>query len=87
MLKLNRLLFATSETDVFIDRLAPTPHQRETLVQAKNDIRDHLRPRIRAATVAVLGMDKAVDPKFRTQGSWSYRTCIGNPPINQSSEK
>jgi hypothetical protein len=75
MLKLNRLLFATAE-EVFIDCIRPTNDQREVLFNAKNDIRDHLRPRIREATVKVLGMDKAVTPRFRTQGSWSYKTCV-----------
>lgn len=83
MLKLNRLLFASAEDDVFIDRIEPSKEQRALLVAAKNDIRDYLRPRIRAATVTLLGMDKAVTPRFRTQGSWSYRTCVQpawNPP-------
>jgi hypothetical protein len=75
MLKLNRLLFATGE-DVFIDCIEPTKDQREALFSAKNEIRDHLRPRIREATIKVLGMDKAVTPRFRTQGSWSYQTCV-----------
>lgn len=83
MLKLNRLLFASAEDDVFIDRIEPSKEQRALLFAAKNDIRDYLRPRIRAATVTLLGMDKAVTPRFRTQGSWSYRTCVQpawNPP-------
>ena len=83
MLKLNRLLFASAEDDVFIDRIEPSKEQRDLLFAAKNDIRDFLRPRIRAATVTVLGMDKAVTPRFRTQGSWSYKTCVQpawNPP-------
>jgi hypothetical protein len=75
MLKLNRLLFATAE-EVFIDCIEPTKAQRQVLFDAKNEIRDHLRPRIREATVKVLGMDKAVTPRFRTQGSWSYKTCV-----------
>lgn len=82
MLKLNRLLFATAE-EVFIDSIEPTMAQRQVLFNAKNDIRDHLRPRIREATIRVLGMDKAVTPRFRTQGSWSYKTCVQpawNPP-------
>lgn len=82
MLKLNRLLFATAE-EVFIDCIEPTMAQRQVLFDAKNDIRDHLRPRIREATIRVLGMDKAVTPRFRTQGSWSYKTCVQpawNPP-------
>lgn len=82
MLKLNRLLFATAE-EVFIDCIEPTKGQRQVLFDAKNEIRDHLRPRIREATVKVLGMDKTVTPRFRTQGSWSYKTCVQpawNPP-------
>ena len=75
MLKLNRLLFATAE-EVFIDSIEPTKNQRDLLFTAKNEIRDHLRPRIREATIKVLGMDKAVTPRFRTQGSWSYKTCV-----------
>lgn len=75
MLKLNRLLFATAE-EVFIDSIEPTKNQRDMLFTAKNEIRDHLRPRIREATIKVLGMDKAVTPRFRTQGSWSYKTCV-----------
>ncbi|MDT0138256.1 CBASS cGAMP synthase [Acidovorax sp. PRC11] len=75
MLKLNRLLFATAE-EVFINSIEPTKDQRRVLVEAKNEIRDHLRPRIREATIKALGMDKAVTPRFRTQGSWSYQTCV-----------
>jgi hypothetical protein len=75
MLKLNRLLFATAE-EVFIDCIEPTQAQRQELFDAKNEIRDHLRPRIREATIKVLGMNRAVTPRFRTQGSWSYKTCV-----------
>lgn len=75
MLKLNRLLFATAE-EVFINSIEPTKAQRQVLFDAKNEIRDHLRPRIREATIKVLGMDKSVTPRFRTQGSWSYQTCV-----------
>lgn len=75
MLKLNRLLFSAAE-EVFIDSIEPTKAQREVLFNAKNDVREHLRPRIREATTKVLGMDKAVTPRFRTQGSWSYKTCV-----------
>ena len=83
MLKLTRLLFTSGEEDVFADRIEPTKDQREVLFNAKNDVRDHLRPRIRDATTRVLGMNKAVTPRFRTQGSWSYKTCVQpawNPP-------
>lgn len=76
MLKLNKLLYLSTDRQVFSDEIEPTPNQREELTQAKNDIRDHLRLRIAAATVALLGMPHQVEPRFRTQGSWSYKTCV-----------
>lgn len=76
MIKLNRLFYTTTDDKVFLDRIAPTQEQTDVLVDAKNAIRDHLRPRIREATTRILGMDKAVTPRFRTQGSWSYKTCV-----------
>lgn len=79
MLKLNKLLYLSTDRQVFSDEIEPTPDQRKELTQAKNDIRDHLRPRIAAATVSLLGMPRAVEPRFRTQGSWSYKTCVQPP--------
>ncbi len=76
MLKLNRLLYSTIDEGSFLHQIRPTPAQRSLLEDAKNDIRDHLRPRITEATKAVLGMGKSVEPRFRTQGSWRYKTCI-----------
>lgn len=76
MLKLSKLLFSSTESDVFINRIKPSDIQRDLLVNAKNDIRDYLKPRIQAATISVLGMEKSVTPRFRTQGSWSYKTCV-----------
>ena len=76
MLKLTRLFFSSTEDDSFLQRIVPSDIQRKTLADAKNDIRDHLRVGIREATIKLLGMDKAVTPRFRTQGSWSYRTCV-----------
>ncbi len=76
MLKLNKLLYSGSDEVVFYDRIQPMEEQKQFLFACKNDIREHLRPRITAATVTVLGMEKAVVPRFRTQGSWSYKTCV-----------
>lgn len=45
-------------------------------MSCKNKIRDHLRRGIEAATVSHLGMNRRVTPRFRTQGSWSYDTCV-----------
>jgi len=76
MLKLNKLFFTSDEQDAFSDLIEPTPEQKSFLVECKNKIRDHLRTKIQQATTTVLGMEKSVTPKFRTQGSWSYKTCV-----------
>lgn len=76
MLKLNKLLYYSADRRVFSDEIDPTDEQRKELTKAKNDIRDHLRVGIAAATVTTLGMPRRVEPRFRTQGSWSYNTCI-----------
>ena len=75
MLKLNKLFYTTAD-DVFYDRIKPSTAQRSYLMDCKNDIRDYLKPRISKATVKVLGMEEAVEPRFRTQGSWAYKTCV-----------
>lgn len=76
MLRFTKLLFNSSDPRVFSDAIVPTDEQRKLLVSAKNAIRDHLRVGIAQATVSILGMPKQVIPRFRTQGSWSYNTCI-----------
>lgn len=76
MLKLSKLFYTPDEQDTFCELIEPTPAQKEFLVECKNKIRDHLRTRIQQATTTVLGMEKSVTPKFRTQGSWSYKTCV-----------
>lgn len=85
MLKLNKLFYTSDEQDTFCDRLEPSENQRNFLIECKNEIRDYLRPKIRAATTTVLGMDQAVSPRFRTQGSWSYKTCV-QPPFSPPQE-
>lgn len=76
MLNLSGLFYSPVDVGRFDDEIIPTAAQQATLENAKNDIRDHLRPRIRAATVTMLGMDRAVDPRFRSQGSQRYKTCL-----------
>lgn len=76
MLNLSGLFYSVVDVARFDDEIIPTAAQQATLENAKNDIRDHLRPRIRAATVTMLGMDSAVDPRFRSQGSQRYKTCL-----------
>ena len=76
MLKLNKLLYKSgADSDVFLNRISPHPTKRTYLVGCKNKIRDHLKPQIRQATKEILGMERVVEPRFRTQGSWSYDTC------------
>jgi hypothetical protein len=76
MLKLNHLFYAPDDENVFHDCIEPSDEKRDFLEQCKNDIRDYLRLRIQHATKTALGMPEAVTPRFRTQGSWSYKTCI-----------
>jgi hypothetical protein len=56
--------------------LLPTQQQEDLLRAAKNKIRNRLRARIEAASVAELGVEKPVSPRFRTQGSWAYKSCV-----------
>jgi len=76
MLNLHRLLYREFDPVSFHAELLPTDQQRKTLTDAKNTIRDHLRATIAEASVKILKMPKRIEPRFRNQGSWSYRTCI-----------
>lgn len=76
MLSLHKLFLNSDHPNSFHAEIVPTRQQREILEAAKNAIREHLRVAIRQASKAVLGMDRMVDPRFRTQGSWAYRTCV-----------
>lgn len=76
MLNLHSLFLNGDNPNAFDKAISPSEEQRKELVQAKNKIRDHLREGIRRASTTVLGMEKQVEPRFRTQGSWSYKTCI-----------
>lgn len=76
MLNLHRLFYREADPISFHAELLPEPAQRAALTQAKNDIRDHLRIVLGAASVAKFGMSRRVEPRFRTQGSWSYDICV-----------
>lgn len=75
MLKLHKML-AEKVEHAFGTQLKPSEKQHAFFVDCKNKIRDHLRKGIEAATVSKLGMEHRVTPRFRTQGSWSYNTCV-----------
>src|SRR5471032_1279289 len=76
MLKLHRIFHAPSENDAFCSQIVPTEEQQAFLRECRNRVRDYLRPRIAQATTTRLGMPKPVIPRFRTQGSWNYDTCV-----------
>ncbi|HZW14452.1 MAG TPA: CBASS cGAMP synthase [Noviherbaspirillum sp.] len=77
MLKFPKLFFhSDSDTDTFESRILPDTQQRSYLQSCVRKIKNHLKPRISLATKAILGMERSVTPRFRTQGSWSYDTCV-----------
>lgn len=76
MLNLHRLLYRQADPENFHAEIQPTEEQRRVLTEAKNAIRDHLRVTLAEASTNVFGMSRRVEPRFRTQGSWSYRTCL-----------
>jgi hypothetical protein len=76
VLNLHRLLYRQDDPVTYHEEILPTDTQRLLLTEAKNAIRDYLRAVISTASTQVFGMARKVEPRFRTQGSWSYRTCL-----------
>ncbi|MGN6581378.1 MAG: CBASS cGAMP synthase [Bordetella sp.] len=77
MLKFSKLLYQHGlDKDTFENHIRPDAEQEETLRSSIKKIREYVRPRVAAATVSKLGMERPVTPRFRTQGSWSYDTCV-----------
>lgn len=77
MLKFTKLFFHDgTDADAFEKRICPSAEQRRHLRTCVKKIESHLKPRISLVTQTILGMDRSVTPRFRTQGSWSYDTCV-----------
>ncbi|MGZ9669935.1 CBASS cGAMP synthase [Pseudomonas sp. GNP014] len=77
MLNLTKIFYSSiANTEHLHGALLPNDEQRAFLRYCRTKIKDYLKPAIAAATVHVLGMQKQVKPRFRTQGSWAYSTCI-----------
>lgn len=74
MASLNRH-FNGVDPEAFGRRIRPTEADESRLRSAAEKIRDVLRVVIYNLTKQELGPANAVYPKFRLQGSWSYRTC------------
>jgi hypothetical protein len=83
MLKWNKLLLNDGDLEAFDERIEPSARQRDFLDACRIKIREHLREGIRKASVSVLGLDHAVAPRFRLQGSCAYRTCIQRAHAHQ----
>lgn len=76
MLNLTKIFYFSAGTEHLHDALIPENGQQIFLRACRTKIKNYLRPAIAEATVSVLGMQKRVQPRFRTQGSWAYNTCI-----------
>jgi hypothetical protein len=77
MLKFSKLLFQVDKkANTFEQLICPLPEQRTFLRECVKKIEAHLKPRISQATTEILGMERKVEPRFRTQGSWAYDTCV-----------
>lgn len=77
MLNLTKLFYSSyADTEHLHGTLMPEDEQKVFLRSCRTKIKNYLRPAIAEATVSVLGMQKQVQPRFRTQGSWAYNTCI-----------
>ncbi|MCO6058579.1 hypothetical protein NG726_18130 [Pseudomonas sp. MOB-449] len=76
MLNLTKVFYSSADTEHLHGTLLPEGDQRAFLRSCRTKIKDYLKPAIAEATVSVLGMRKQVQPRFRTQGSWAYNTCI-----------
>lgn len=77
MLKFSKLLHQHGlDKDTFANHIRPSEEEEQALRAAIKKIREHVRSRVAEATVALLGMAHPVSPRFRTQGSWSYDTCV-----------
>lgn len=83
MLKWNKLLLNDGDLEAFDERIEPSVRQRDYLDGCRIKIREHLREGIRKASVSVLGLEHAVAPRFRLQGSCAYRTCIQRAHAHQ----
>lgn len=77
MLNLTKIFYSSSvEAEHLHGALIPDNEQRAFLRSCRTTIKNYLKPAIAEATVSVLGMQNRVQPRFRTQGSWAYNTCI-----------
>lgn len=73
-----------AEPRCYRDRITPTDEQESALFTARRKIRDQLRREIPRLTEQAFGREGRARPRFRTQGSWAYKTC--NQPCHEEQE-
>ncbi|NHC06387.1 CBASS cGAMP synthase [Azonexus fungiphilus] len=73
-LNLSKLLYRGQQPS-FLTAIEPIPEAESALKEAKETIRSHLQKAIPAWLTETLGEKPTHAPRFRTQGSWAYRTC------------
>ncbi len=73
-LNLNKL-FNRNDLPSFSKNITPSPKDEATLRKARTEILDYLKRAIPQWLQTNLGEKPEHPPRFRTQGSWAYRTC------------
>ena len=76
-------LFDRDVKPSYLKNLAPSTKEEASLREAKTEIQKYLRAAIPKWLEVKIGEKTSVTPKFRTQGSWAYKTCndpCQNPP-------
>lgn len=73
-LNLSKLLYRGQQAS-FLTAIEPIPDAESALKEAKETIRSHLQKAIPVWLTETLGEKPTHAPRFRTQGSWAYRTC------------
>lgn len=73
MRKFHKLLHSDG---ALYEKLLPTKDQEMALREAKNTIKQALVVGIKHAATRELKMEREVEPRFRTQGSWAYGACV-----------
>lgn len=68
-------LFDRDVRPSFLKNITPSPEEGVSLKEAKTEIQRHLKASIPKWLEEQLGEKPNVAPRFRTQGSWAYKTC------------
>lgn len=68
-------LFDRDVKPSFLKNISPIPTEEASLKEAKTAIMRHLKISIPKWIAERLGVEHSVEPHFRTQGSWAYKTC------------